>query len=68
MTESKEYAAEIELDEFAGRPHGPVVNSGPYPIATFEATDIEGLRREFHGSIDEYLGSCREDGVQPSKP
>ena len=39
-----------------------VVNSGAYPIATFEATDVDGIRREFRRSIDAYLASCREDG------
>ncbi len=68
MMEYKGYVAEIEFDESVGRLHGRVVNSGAYPIATFEGTDVDGLRREFHRSIDEYLASCREDGVEPRKP
>ena len=68
MMKYKEYAAEIEFDDSVGRLHGRVVNSGPYPIATFEATDVEGIRREFHRSIDEYLKSCAEDGIEPRKP
>ena len=68
MMKYKEYAAEIEFDDSVGRLHGRVVNSGAYPIATFEATDVEGIRREFHRSIDEYLKSCAEDGIEPRKP
>ena len=68
MMEYKGYAAKVEFDESVGRLHGRVVNSGPYPIATFEATDVEGVRSEFHRSIDEYLESRREDGVEPRKP
>ena len=68
MMEYKGYAAEVELDESVGRLHGRVVNSGPYPIATLEAIDVEGIRSEFHRSIDEYLESCQEDGVEPRKP
>jgi predicted HicB family RNase H-like nuclease len=68
MMEYRGYAAEIEFDDSVGRLHGRVVNSGAYPIATFEATDVEGLRREFQRSIDEYLASCAEDGVEPRKP
>ena len=68
MMEYKGYAAEIEFDDSVGRLHGRVANSGAYPIATFEATDVEGLRREFRRSIDEYLASCAEDGVEPRKP
>ena len=68
MMEYKGYAAAVEFDESVGRLHGRVVNSGAYPIATFEATDVEGIRRELHRSIDEYLASCKEDGIEPRKP
>ncbi len=66
--EYKGYTATVEFDESVGRLHGRVVNSGPYPIMTFEATDVEGIQREFHRSVDEYLESCMEDGVEPRKP
>ncbi len=59
--------AAVEFDDSVGRLHGRVVNSA-YPIATFEATDVDGIRREFERSIDEYLASCREDDVEPKKP
>ena len=65
MMEYKGYLAAFEFDDSVGRLHGRVVNSGAYPIATFEATDVDGIRREFQRSIDEYLASCREDGVEP---
>ena len=67
MMEYKGYVAEVEFDDSVGRLHGRVVNSGPYPGATFEATDVVGLYAEFHRSIDEYLDSCSEDGVEPRK-
>ena len=66
--EYKGYTVEIEFDESVERLHGRVVNSGAYPIATFEATDVEGIRREFHRSIDVYLAACQEEGVTPKKP
>ena len=58
----------VEFDESADVLHGRMVNSGSYPIATFEARDAKGLRREFERSTDEYLAWCAEDGVQPRKP
>ena len=61
----KGYTAAVEFDDSVARLHGWVVNSGPYPVATFEATDVEGLRREFKRSVDEYLASCEEDDVEP---
>lgn len=68
MMECKGYVAAVEFDDSVGRLHGRVVNSGPYPIATFEATDVDGIRREFERSIDEYLASCEQDGVEPRRP
>lgn len=68
MMTYKGYTAEVAFDDSVGRFHGKVVNSGSYPVATFEATDVEGLRTEFQRSIDAYLLSCEEDGVEPQKP
>ncbi len=68
MMEYKGYTAVVEFDESVGRLHGRVVNSGSYSIATFEATDAAEIRHEFHRSIDEYLASCKEDGIEPRKP
>ena len=68
MMEYKGYLAAVEFDDSADILHGRVVNSGAYPIATFEATDAKALRREFERSIDEYLAWCEEDGVEPKPP
>lgn len=68
MMEYKGYLAAVEFDDSADILHGRVVNSGSYPIATFEAADTKTLRREFQRSIDEYLAWCEEDGVEPKKP
>ncbi|MXY71053.1 MAG: type II toxin-antitoxin system HicB family antitoxin [Acidobacteriia bacterium] len=66
--EYRGYVAAVEFDESADILHGRVVNSGSYPIATFEARDTNELRQEFERSIDEYLAWCEEDGVEPKKP
>ena len=68
MMEYKGYFASVEFDDSVDVLHGRVVNSGPYPIATFEATETHALRREFERSVDEYLKWCEEDGVEPRKP
>ena len=47
---------------------GEVINAGPYPIVSFEAADVSGLKREFRISIEEYLAWCREDGAEPQRP
>ena len=68
MMEYKGYVAAVEFDDSIDVLHGRIVNSGPYPIATFEATDAGELRREFERSVDEYLTWCEEDGVEPRRP
>lgn len=68
MMEYKGYVATVEYDDSAGTLQGSVVNAGPYPIVTFEAADVEGLKREFRVSIEEYLAWCAEDGVEPRRP
>ena len=68
MIEYKGYITKIEYDSSVERLHGSVINSGPYPIATFEATDVQGLQREFRLSIDSYLAWCEQDGVEPRRP
>ena len=68
MMEYKGYLASVELDDSADVLHGRVVNSGPYPMATFDATETRELRREFERSVDEYLGWCERDGVEPRRP
>ena len=66
--EYKGYLAAVEFDDSADMLHGRIVNSGPYPIATFEATEAGQLRHEFERSVDEYLTWCVEDGVEPKRP
>ena len=68
MMEYKGYIASVEYDDSVDLLHGEVVNAAPYPIVTFEAADMEGLKREFRVSIDDYLAWCEEDGVEPRRP
>ena len=68
MMEYNGYVATVEYDDSVDLLHGEVVNAGPYPIVTFEAADVEELKREFRVSIDDYLSWCEEDGVEPKKP
>ena len=67
MLEYKGYVGKIAYDDVLEVLYARVVNSGPYSIAEAEAeaeaTDLEGVKREFRKSIDLYLASCAEDGV-----
>ena len=66
--EYKEYVDAVEYDDSVELLHGEVVNAGPYPVVTFKAADVEGLKREFRASIDDYLAWCEEEGVEPQRP
>ena len=66
--EYKGYVAEVEFDDVERVYCGYVINSGPYSIVTFESEEEEQLYKEFCLSVDTYLDSCLEDGVDPVKP
>ncbi len=68
MLEYKGYVGEVVYDDEAGVLHARVINSGSYPVANAEATDVEGIRREFRLSIDVYLEGCAELGIEPVQP
>ena len=68
MLEYKGYFGEVVYDDEAEVLHVRVINSGPYPIANAEATDVEGLKREFRCSVDVYLEGCKELGIDPVAP
>jgi len=66
--EYKGYVAEVEFDDVERVYCGYVINSGPYSIVTFESEEEGQLYKEFCLSVDTYLESCLEDGVDPVKP
>lgn len=66
--EYKGYIGEVVYDDEAEVLHARVINSGAYPIANAEATDVEGIKREFRISIDVYLQGCAERGIEPVPP
>ena len=68
MLEYKGYVGMVADDDVVEALYARVINSGPYSIAEAEATDVEGIKREFRKSIDLYLASCAEDGVEPAAP
>ena len=69
MIEYKGYIGEFEFDEASGFFYGRVINTGTsYPIATFMAKEPHQMPEEFRISVDVYLESCVEDGVEPLPP
>lgn len=34
----------------------------------FQGTTVDEVEKEFHASVDDYLGWCKKDGIEPEKP
>ena len=66
MIAYKGYQAAVSFDHEADVFHGEVV--GTRDVIFFEATSVEGLKKEFQFSIDDYLSMCAEQGQAPDKP
>lgn len=66
--EYKGYLAGFEYDDKAELYCGSVINTEPYAIVIFELPEGYDVYQEFQVSIDMYLESCVEDGIEPLPP
>ena len=66
--EYKGYVEEFEYNDESKLACGFVANTEPYSIVFFELPEGYDVYREFQISIDIYLESCVEDGVEPLPP
>ncbi len=64
--EYKGYIGIVQFDEEAEIFHGDVLNLKD--VITFQSDSVEGLKREFHESVDDYLEFCRKRNEEPEKP
>jgi len=64
--ENKGYIGTVQFDEEAETFHGEVINLKD--VITFQSNSVEGLKREFHESVEDYLEFCRKRGEEPEKP
>ncbi|HMF75607.1 MAG TPA: type II toxin-antitoxin system HicB family antitoxin [Bryobacteraceae bacterium] len=46
--------------------HGKL--EGIRDLVTYEATDVDTLKRSFQEAVEDYLQSCREKGTAPNTP
>ncbi len=37
-------------------------------LVSYEGTDVESLRQAFEEAVDDYLDTCKEQGMEPEKP
>lgn len=63
----KGYTGTIDFEEDGSYLTGYVLGLRRDGIS-YEGTSLEELIQDFHDGIDDYLESCREDGIEPEKP
>lgn len=63
----KGYAGSVEYSEEDNCLFGKVLGLRKDCI-TYEGETINELKQDFEGAIDDYLASCKDRGVEPSKP
>jgi len=63
----KGYAGSVEYSEEDNCLYGKVLGLKKDCI-TYEGETISELRNDFEGAVDDYLASCKERGIEPSKP
>jgi len=64
--EYKGYFAKVEFDDEANIFHGKIINLRD--VITFEGETVEGLRKAFHDSVEDYFEFCAKRGEDPEKP
>jgi len=45
--------------------HGKIIHS--VDLVTYEASTVEGLKKEFEAAVDDYIATCAEVGIEPFK-
>ena len=63
----KGYTGSVEYSEEDNCLYGKVMGMSRDGI-TYEGQDVNELRRDFEGAIDDYLASCAARGVEPARP
>jgi predicted HicB family RNase H-like nuclease len=64
--EYRGYTASVMFDDEAEAFHGRVQHLRD--VVTFESDSVDGLKREFRISVDDYLEFCQELGQEPERP
>ena len=59
----KDYIGSVEFSEADKLFYGQVL--GIRSLISYEGTNAKELIDDFHGAVDEYLESCRKEGVEP---
>ncbi len=61
----RNYQGSIEYDEESETLHGKVLHVRD--LITYEAETAKGLKKAFHDSVNDYLETCKAEGIEPNK-
>lgn len=62
----KDYYGSVHFDEHDLIFHGKIEFIRAH--VSFEATNAAGLKKAFHGAVDDYLEMCRKQKITPELP
>ena len=63
----KGYTGSVDYSEEDNCLYGKVMGMSRDCI-TFEGQDVDELRHDFEGAVEDYLASCKARGVEPARP
>lgn len=63
----KGYTGSVDYSEQDNCLYGKVMGMGKVCI-TYEGQDVNTLRQDFEGAVDDYLNLCKQRNIQPEKP
>ena len=63
----KGYTGSVDFSDEDNCLYGKVLGMSKVAI-TYEGNDVNELRKDFEGAIDDYLESCAKRGIEPRKP
>ena len=66
VLEYKGYWTDITVDFHSHLLHGRI--EGIRDLVNFESETVEGIIKEFHNAVDDYLDFCAEIGKSPDMP
>lgn len=63
----KGYSGTVEYDESVGYLVGKIVGLKK-ALILYEGNSIDELQKDFEEAVDDYLESCKANGVEPEQP
>ena len=63
IPEYKGYIADVSIDFEGHILHGKIDGIGD--LVTFESETVDGIIREFHSAVDDYIDFCHQHGKEP---